>query len=172
MRKLVLRCILSRYNTNPIIRRKLKSLERLVLTRRSSKSETMNIVYSQQIREIKVWFQDYTIINPYNYKHLIGSYKFRHYSPCIEIISKKKRKLSYKAQLKNADKKAKRRIKKWLQEPQTDNWWNERFNLTNISCLLNFNDITSDLDYIKTYKLPEGLIEIGVDRWMINKYNE
>ena len=130
----------------------------------------MNIVYSQQIREIIVWFQNYTNINPYHYKSLVDSSSY--YRTSIKITSNNKRRLSYKAQLKNANKKAKRRIKKWLQEPQADNWWNERFNITDVSCLLNFNEITSDLDYIKTYKLPEGLIEIGVDRWMINKYNE
>ena len=34
---------------------------------------------------------------------------------------------SYKAQFKSADRKAEQRIKKWKSEPQSENWWVDRY---------------------------------------------
>ena len=90
-----------------------------------------------------------------------------YYLPKPERIKKKKRRLSYGVQLKNAKKKATKRVKKWLKESQEGNWWVDEFNRSKTYSYSDDNNY--DYSYRKSYKVPSWLIEIDTNKWCLNK---
>lgn len=87
--------------------------------------------------------------------------------PKPKEIKKKKRRLSYGVQLKNAKKKATKRVKKWLKEPKGGNWWVDEFNKSKVYSY--YNDNNYDYSYRKSYKVPSWLIEVDTNKWCLNK---
>ena len=59
-------------------------------------------------------------------------------------VKKTVKRHSYKTQLKSADRKAKRRIKKWKSEPQRENWWVQKYINSNLN---RTNDAIPEFDY-------------------------
>ena len=75
---------------------------------------------------------------------------------------------SYKAQLKSADRKAERRIKKWKSEPQSENWWVDRYINGNVS---RTNVVKPEIDYryILYFQMPipSVLEEFGANKFSV-----
>ena len=81
---------------------------------------------------------------------------------------KPKRRLSYRGQLKSADRKAKRRIKKWKSEPQRENWWVQKYINSNLRLS---NEVKPEFDYryILYFQvpIPSFLEEVGGNKFSV-----
>ena len=92
---------------------------------------------NSELRSMIEWFEENTNINldlldqtilEYELKiHDENNFNYNIEKPKPKPKPKPKRKLSYSAKLKNADKKATIRMKKWVKESQEPNWWVDEF---------------------------------------------
>ena len=102
------------------------SILRKLYDKRNSELRSM-IEWFEENTNINLDFLDQTILE-YELKILDeNNFNYNIEKPKPKPKPKPKRKLSLKAKLKNADKKATIRMKKWLKQPQAANWWVDRF---------------------------------------------
>ena len=100
------------------------SILRKLYDKRNSELRSM-IEWFEENTNINLDFLDQTILD-YELK-ILDENNFNYNIEKPKPKPKPKRKLSYSEKLKNADKKATIRMKKWLKQPQAANWWVDRF---------------------------------------------
>tara|TARA_Y100001937_G_scaffold4089_1_gene5367 strand:- start:151 stop:675 length:525 start_codon:yes stop_codon:yes gene_type:complete len=83
-------------------------------------------------------------------------------------VKKKVKRQSLKEQFKSADRKAEQRIKKWKSEPQSENWWVDKYINGNVS---RTNVVKPEIDYryILYFQMPipSVLEEFGANKFSV-----